>query len=53
MMQADGRTHRPGQKGQVQIIGIHAKNTIDNRVQNKLDKSASWFKICFLTDSPP
>jgi SNF2 family DNA or RNA helicase len=47
MMQADGRTHRPGQTGQVQIMGIHAKNTIDNRVQNKLDKSASWFKMLF------
>jgi chromodomain-helicase-DNA-binding protein 1 len=47
MMQADGRTHRPGQTGQVQIIGIHAKNTIDNRVQSKLDKSASWFKLLF------
>lgn len=46
-MQVDGRAHRPGQTGQVQILDIHAKNTIDNRVQNKLDKSASWFKILF------
>lgn len=45
--QADGRTHRPGQLGQVQIIDIHAQRTIDDRVQRKLDTSASWFEALF------
>lgn len=46
-MQAAGRIHRPGQKGQAQIIDIHAKGTVDDRVQKKLDKSGGWFKILF------
>jgi len=49
-MQAAGRIHRPGQKGQAQIIDIHANNTVDNRVQKKLDKSGSWFKMLFGKD---
>ncbi len=46
-MQAAGRIHRPGQKGQAQIIDIHANSTVDNRVKAKLDKSGKWFKLLF------
>lgn len=45
--QADGRTHRHGQLGQVQIMDIHARKTVDDRVQRKLDTSESWFKALF------
>jgi SNF2 family DNA or RNA helicase len=49
-MQAAGRIHRPGQKGQAQIIDIHAKGTVDDRVQKKLDRSGSWFRMLFGKD---